>query len=256
MSILKEITGNYERADSLVRMLISKATGGNFEEIAYFELRLFFIKDAELAQFVPNWLKSIRDGNQFWQFIKPKFPTYAERREFLWKEFQPLLRRCETGQSLPAEDEVITILKTLNSEGVESVWRKALFRLPEDPDGSITTSRTLIETVCKHILEEFKEPFDERDDLPKLYRKVALKLKLTPEDHDEQVFKQILGGCSSVVTGIGLVRNRLGDAHGHDRSHLKPKKRHAKLAVNLAGAMALFLLETHQKNKHGEGSSS
>lgn len=251
MSILKEITGNYERADSLVRMLISKATGGTFEEIAYFELRLFFIKDVALAPFVPNWLKSIRDGNQFWQFIKPKFPTYAERREFLWKEFQPLLRQCETGQSLPAEEEVNTVLKTLNSEGVESVWRKALFRLPEDLDGSITISRTLVETVCKHILEELSEPFDNRDDLPKLYRKVAVRLSLAPEDHDQQVFKQILGGCSSVITGIGTVRNSLGDAHGHGKNHLKPQKRHAKLVVNLAGAMALFLLETYQKNKLG-----
>ena len=58
--------------------------------------------------------------------------------------------------------------------------------------------------------------------------------------------KQILGGVSSVVNGLGALRNRLGDAHGKGKSQVRPAQRHAQLAVNLAGATALFLIETWQ----------
>jgi hypothetical protein len=58
------------------------------------------------------------------------------------------------------------------------------------------------------------------------------------------VFKQILGGCSAVVEGLGALRNRLSDAHGTGKSAVKPAARHAELAVNLAGALAVYLLAT------------
>ena len=40
------------------------------------------------------------------------------------------------------------------------------------------------------------------------------------------------------------MRNKLGDAHGKGKKAVKPAARHAALAVNLAGAMAMFLVET------------
>ena len=58
---------------------------------------------------------------------------------------------------------------------------------------------------------------------------------------------QILGGCSTVVEGLGAVRNKLSDSHGKGKGRAKPGPRHARLAVNLAGAMATFLVETYDK---------
>jgi hypothetical protein len=69
-------------------------------------------------------------------------------------------------------------------------------------------------------------------------------MKLAPSDHTEQAFKQILGGCYSVVNGLGTLRNRLSDSHGQGSQPVRPAARHADLAVNLAGAMATFLVET------------
>ena len=60
--------------------------------------------------------------------------------------------------------------------------------------------------------------------------------------------KQVLGGCTAVVEGIGAIRNALGDAHGKGKLSTKPKARHAELAVNLAGACAIFLIETWEEN--------
>jgi hypothetical protein len=45
------------------------------------------------------------------------------------------------------------------------------------------------------------------------------------------------------------MRNRLSDAHGRRRTAARPLERHANLAVNLAGAMATFLVETLEARK-------
>jgi len=84
-------------------------------------------------------------------------------------------------------------------------------------------------------------------DLPLLYKKVASELRLSPDQHNEGIFKQILGGCSGVINGLGTLRNKYGDAHGSGPRAIKPKARHAELSVNLAGAMALFLISTYEE---------
>lgn len=119
-------------------------------------------------------------------------------------------------------------------------------RKVSDPEGAITISRTILETVCKHILDELEVEYDaNKVELHQLYKLTADQLNLSPEQHTEKVFKQILGGCSAVVNGLGTLRNRYGDAHGKGKKPIKPAPRHAELAVNLAGTMAMFLVETY-----------
>ena len=86
-------------------------------------------------------------------------------------------------------------------------------------------------------------------ELSELYKATAKELNLAPEQHTEQVFRQILGGCSAIINGLGTLRNRLGDAHGKGPLPIKPSPRHAELAVNLAGTMALFLVQTYEEIK-------
>jgi len=188
-------------------------------------------------------LRSNRTLGDFWSFIQPKFPTYRERRAFLSAEFDGLLTRLELGAS-PVESVVSAAVATLSAEDVARIWEKAVTRRAHDPEGAITAARTLVESVCKHILDEAAVPYPDKADLPALYGLAARELQLAPNQHSEQVFKQILGGCHSVVEGLAALRNRLSDAHGRGRANVKPAARHAGLAVNLAGALATFLLET------------
>ncbi len=108
----------------------------------------------------------------------------------------------------------------------------------------MTAARSLLEAVCKHILDERNILYDDKADLPKLYSLVAQELNLAPSQHTEQIFRQILGSCQAVVEGIGALRNRLGDSHGRGKAGIKPAARHAELVVNLAGTMATFLVAT------------
>ncbi|HEX6002103.1 MAG TPA: abortive infection family protein [Hyphomicrobiaceae bacterium] len=149
----------------------------------------------------------------------------------------------------PSDDSISEALAAFDPTQVHARWMHALERRAVEPEGAITLARTLLEDVCKWILDQAGETWREADDLPVLYRKLAKLLKLAPDDHTEQVFKQILGSCQSVVESLGALRNKLGDAHSPGPKRARPQARHAELAVNLSGAMATFLVATWDARK-------
>ena len=114
-----------------------------------------------------------------------------------------------------------------------------------DPEGAITATRTLLESTCKHICDERGVSYENNWDLTRLYKATAGAMEIAPDQHSEQVIKQILSGVSTVVTGIGSLRNSLSDAHGRGKRAVRPAPRHAKLAVNAGFAVAGFLIDTH-----------
>jgi predicted transcriptional regulator len=138
-----------------------------------------------------------------------------------------------------------------DKESIHKVWQGALERRITDPEGAITLSRTLLESVCKHILDDLNISYDDGMELPKLYRLLATALNLAPAQHTEQIFKQILTGCVSIVEGLGALRNKVSDAHGRGRKNVRPAARHAELAVNLAGSLATFLVVTKEAQTNG-----
>jgi hypothetical protein len=149
----------------------------------------------------------------------------------------------------PADDLISETLVSFDDSGVHHAWKKALDRRASDPEGAITAAKTLLETVCKHIIDEAGKTYGENDDLPKLYSTAAECLSLAPSQHTETVFKSILGNCQSVVGNLAGLRNKLGDSHGQGKRHVKPQSRHAELAVNLAGSVAVFLVSTWNARK-------
>ena len=243
---LEHLMSDYELAEYFFNSLVSKATGGSIDGGHYRFLRKHFLDNFHTKSLMPVWIKTNRDDQQFWQFIKTKFPTYEERRNFLKDELAPLLNYLESKESFPAEKSISEALLRFDEKAIHEIWSKALKRKSTDPEGAITIARTMLESVCKHILEKNKlKYYSSKTELPELYKMTSSLLNISPSQHTEQIFKQILGGCSSIINGLGSLRNKLGDAHGHGRENIKPAKRHAELAVNLAGAMALYLIETH-----------
>ena len=149
----------------------------------------------------------------------------------------------------PADKLISQALISFDESGVHHAWEKALDRRSSDPEGAITAAKTLLETVSKHIIDEAGETYGENDDLPKLCNHAAELLNLAPSQHSEKVFKSILGNCQSIVGNLAGLRNKLGDSHGQGKRHVKPLERHAQLAVNLAGSMAMFLVSTWNARK-------
>jgi hypothetical protein len=246
--MIDDLNNDLERAQYLQNMLISHATGGNAEERDYQLLRKLFLSNPETKDLLPSFVKTNRDLSQFWQFIKYKFDHYSERRNFIYSEFIPLLDFLEGRTPAPADSTISEGLRSFDEEGVHSIWSKALERRATDPEGAITAARTLLETVCKHILDSSGIEYDSKKiELSELYKLTSTELNLSPSQHTQEVFKQILGGCSGVISGLGTLRNRLGDAHGQGKLQVRPAPRHAELAVNLSGSVALFLVSTFKE---------
>lgn len=226
-------------------ILLDRATGKDDDDATYIELRQYFLASTSLSNLLPQFVRTCRSLSQFWQHIK-KTEGYAARRQIIWSEFQPLLDALESKNAFPSDNHITDGLKSYDEAGVSEAWTKALARRLSDPEGAITASRSLIETVCKHILDDRNISYDRNTEMSELYKLVSKELNLAPEQHTEQIFKQILGGCSAIVNGLGTLRNRLGDAHGNGRKPVRPSDRHALLAVNLAGSMCVFLIQTWQ----------
>jgi hypothetical protein len=239
-----------EKLESFQNLLISYATGGQVEEADFQQLRKQLISIQFLRDRLPRFVRTCRDLKQFWGFIKLKSSTYQGRREYLWSEFSPLITEFEGTSQAPSDRNVAEALSVLNSDTIHESWRRALERRLDDSDGAITAARTLLETVCKHILDDIGVIYKENADLPKLYGMTADVLDLAPKRQSDPIFRQVLGGCTAVVEGIGAIRNVLGDAHGKGQSFVKPELRHAELAVNLAGAAATFLVQTWEAKKN------
>jgi hypothetical protein len=237
------------KVQSLKVMLVSQARGGVGDENYYFELRSELMDSPLIAKLLPQFVHFCRSLSEFWSFIRPKFASYAQREEYLRTEFDPLLTMLESQSRSPSDAAITSTVEAISSGYLQEAWHKALERRSTDAEGAITAARTLLESVCKHILDAVGALYEDSADLPKLYTLTAKELNLSPSQHTEQLFKQILGGCQTVVEGLGAVRNRHSDAHGKGASGTKPAQRHAELAVNLSGAMATFLLQTWEARK-------
>lgn len=144
--------------------------------------------------------------------------------------------------------------KILNAEYVAQQINLMEASIENSPHISIGLAKELIETCCKSIFEDRNETCDKHWDLTKLMKETTKLLKLTPDDIPNETkasssIKQILGSLSSVVQGIGEIRNEYGSGHGKDGKFKGLQPRHAKLAVGSASTLAIYLLETHELRK-------
>lgn len=232
------------KLDELQEAYIVLSTNDAGDASCFEERRRELLAIPEVATLLPKFVHRYRTPAQYWQFIKHMFPSYAERREFVWTGFQPAFDFAERRGGTPADGAVKQGLASLEAIHVHELWTKALNRRADDPEGAITAARALLESVCKLILDEADETYSDDAELPKLYSQTAKRLNVAPSQHTEKVFKQILGACQTIVEGVGAVRNRLSDAHGKGKRPVRPSPRHAELVVNLAGTMAVFLAAT------------
>jgi serine/threonine protein kinase len=80
--------------------LISRATGGEFEQKEYSRLRKIVLGIPGVEKITPRFLKLCRTADEFWGFIKGEAPTYAERRIIIAEALNPILEivEYETGE--------------------------------------------------------------------------------------------------------------------------------------------------------------
>lgn len=149
----------------------------------------------------------------------------------------------------------ITKIETIDFDTVQIEIARALGSLDSDPEDAVTAACSLIEAVCRSILIELSLPLPPKRDIDGLVRAIQAPLSLSPGRSDlpleiESDVRQTLSGLTSVAKGIGALRTHGGDAHGREKGFRRIDARIARLALNAASSLALFLIETWERKEH------
>jgi len=129
--------------------------------------------------------------------------------------------------------------------------------LKSDPASAIGSSKELVETVLKTILDDYGISHGSSDDLMGLYKKVQEALRLNTEavPGDAKGSKAAVKALRALVTtvqSLAELRNALGTGHGPTRRS-SALTRHARLAFNSSVALTEFLLDTwHERKRDAE----
>ncbi len=122
----------------------------------------------------------------------------------------------------------------------------------ELPGLAFDLSKTLVETVCKTVLNDCTVVFDKDDDLPALLKKVFTCLRLFPDGQAapgqvQERLKRTLNGLSTTVQGLCELRSNHGLAgHGQDAFATNLERVQAEFAARAADAVACFLWNAHK----------
>ena len=143
-----------------------------------------------------------------------------------------------------AEVSPLAELSVVDAPHVRDLWVKAVSRVPTDPSGAVTAARSLLESVCKHVLFDRGVPFSSTAELPQLFDAVLQVLSFSPRAQTDRRLRRVAGNVQAVVGGVASLRADLGDAHGKRPDDPTATPEQAELAVNLAGAVALYVTRT------------
>jgi hypothetical protein len=164
------------------------------------------------------------------------YPVYAARKKV---------------ENLPLGTNLIKTQRVIDTEYISQQITLIEDSISNNPDLAIGTSKELIETCCKTILQEMGKQYDYNWDLTKLVKVTYKELKLTPDDIPDaakasKTIKRLLSNLATVTQGLAELRNLYGTGHGKSANTKSLPPRHAKLAAGAATALAIFLFETHK----------
>jgi hypothetical protein len=135
----------------------------------------------------------------------------------------------------------------LSAEGLHQCRRdfeRAVGSVATDPEQAIASASSLLESVCKAILERSGDRGSQDKSLGSLVKATLSTLDLAAESAAEPGIRGAIDGLASAAQAIRTVRNKSGAAHGRGLDHRPLEPRHARLAANAAATVGLFLLET------------
>lgn len=113
-------------------------------------------------------------------------------------------------------------------------------------DSAITKSRTLLEEVFCHEIEEKGEKPSESGDIEKLYNQVKNLYNMRQGAMVDKRVNMLLSGLEKILTSISQMRNKNSDAHGVGANRISISVYHARLFVNSAITMADFMLSVEK----------
>lgn len=128
-------------------------------------------------------------------------------------------------------------------------FERALDYVRSDPEQALGSASSTLESICKAILDRLNEKYPRDESLQSLLKAVFEKMNLSPEGHADPDIKRVLGGLLNAAVGVGVLRTKYSGFHGKGMEQKRKRltDRHARLSVNSASAVGLFLIETYSE---------
>jgi hypothetical protein len=125
--------------------------------------------------------------------------------------------------------------------------------IANDPASAIASSKELLESLFKLILDQEGVEYPAKDDVPDLYKRVGEALKINAESvkgssKASQTVQKIFRTLTTTVQAIAELRNEIGTGHGRTTASIATEA-HARLALNSTVTIAEFLLDTLGQRK-------
>lgn len=144
--------------------------------------------------------------------------------------------------------------KILDFDTVTREIDRALSNAETDPEDAVTAACSVLEAVCRSILIDMGKELPGKKDISGLMKALQDVLGLSPGRTDLPAdvaddVRQVLSGLTTTAKGIGALRTHGGDVHGRERGRKSVDARIARLAVHSASTVALFLIETWERQK-------
>jgi hypothetical protein len=131
---------------------------------------------------------------------------------------------------------------------IEVEFNRATASVESDPPAAVTAACAILEALCKNYLNVEEQEGPNKQLLGRLFPTVMKDLNLSPADYVGDM-QQIITGMFAATHGVAALRTHVGSAHGHDDNTWPIYPRHARLAVNAAHTLTVFILETWQAQK-------
>ena len=145
-----------------------------------------------------------------------------------------------------ALDDAARIAISLSSGHVTAQITRMRANVVQDAPLAIGSAKEFVESLCKGILDDRKVARTGKEDFPALVSmtREALGLKVNPRA--DATLRSMLGALGTLTGAIGELRGQMGTGHGRAPSTEAPPAGVARLAVNAAVALGVFLWETHE----------
>jgi len=142
------------------------------------------------------------------------------------------------------------ITNALSTDYIMQQVNRMESEVENDPTLAIGTAKEFVETVCKTILNERVIPYSENLDLQPLVKLTCQKLGLVRENIPDsakaaETVRNLLSSLAVIAKYLAELRNPYGTGHGRDANFRGLQPRHARLAVNAATTLGVFLFQTH-----------
>ncbi|MFC1852842.1 abortive infection family protein [candidate division CSSED10-310 bacterium] len=148
--------------------------------------------------------------------------------------------------SSPAAKTLTDYLKVGDFASIEVEFERAVSHISQDPHAAITAASSIIEALCKTDIDKVGLEMPNKQTAIPLWRVVQqhLGLNLDPTLREDQ--KKILQGLASIIDGVAAYRTHIGSAHGRGLRPPEIVASEARLAVNAAHTLVIFIMEKWQ----------